>query len=146
MFRWVLNVDVEDGAAHGDGGDRRADRIERLGRHAGDETEAALDQIEDDGATRFVGVIDEAVERHARSRSDGELRLITQHQFRNRIGTRRYDLLLHDIVARREMAQVITEFAGHLVYDGDGGADGVARVGAGGDAKGSDVKAGNEDC
>src|SRR4029079_13621761 len=125
----LIDVDVEDGAAHGYRGYRSADRVERLGGNAGDEAKAALDEVEDDRAARFVGIIDETVERHSRAGPDGQLRLIAQHHLRDRVGARCDDLFLDDVIAGGELAKVLAELARHLIDDSHRRADSITWIG-----------------
>ena len=92
------NVDVEDGAAHGDRCVRRADLVGLLRGDAGDKAERALGQVEDDRARFLVAVVDELVEHHAGARAEGELGVVVEAELAPPVVADLDDLVLaHDV-------------------------------------------------
>ena len=99
----------------------------RLRGDAGNGAEGALGQIEDDGSSFFVAVVDELVEHHARAGAEGQLGVVVQPELALAVVADLDHLVLAHDVADRQLAFLLVEVG---LYDADDGA-GVADLGAG---------------
>ena len=105
----LIDVDVEDGAAHGDHSRRRAQLIVALAGKPGDEAEGALDEIDADGAGRGRGIVNELVEDEARSGAERQLGIVAQLQLAERVGSDLDCLVLANVVADGEIVFLLIE-------------------------------------
>src|SRR5690349_8189470 len=76
----VDEQEVDDGAAHADGRDRRSDRIIVRVLRAGDEAQCAAGQRDRDVAGILVRIVDVIVEAHFGTRPDAERGLVLERK------------------------------------------------------------------
>jgi hypothetical protein len=113
-----LEIDFRQhrGAADAHGGDRRIDlHVAMLGGGAGDEGDGALDEAEERGIVRPVGVVDHLVQHHPGVGGEAEHRAVDERDAECRVGPRLHHVALMDVVA-------IVEDDRHTVADNGGAA------------------------
>jgi len=124
-----LNISIEDGAAHRDRSCRRANDVSRFGGNASDEPKGSLDEIEDDGAAGYVGIVDELVEHQSGARPQRQLSVVSQPELARAFRADLDQLVLADVVACCETARVSLVRRRDKVDDPDGRANVIARRG-----------------
>ncbi len=119
----VGNEDVEDRASDSDGRAGGSDAIGLLGGQAGDETERALDEIDDNIALGAAAVVDEFVEEKLRSRAQRQLRFVLKLQFADGVLSHRDQFVLMHLIAGYQTAAIPIEFRAYLIDNLDSGSN-----------------------
>ena len=127
----ALRQDIERGAAHADGRQRRRDLVGGLVRMAGDETERARRHAHRDFAIVMLVVEDGAVELERRVGSEREVGAVGHHQPRCAVGAGAHGFVAHQSVADIDLGGRRSGNAEHFILDDGGFADARLRVRSG---------------